>query len=345
MFDWPGFLTQHGVYYVTSGSNTGKGQISIKCCWCREADPSEHLTINLRGAGWRCFRNPRAHSGRSRSRLIQALLSCSQEEAKRLAGEEAPPPPEDADLSLQVAKMLGVQPERSALPPLQFPPEFKPLFQAYNSFTRPTSATPFWQYLNERKYSDGSSDFLAQAYKLQYATRGPYRYRMIIPIHDIEGTLKTWTARSILPGETLRYKTLSKTNRYGPDEPVALDGPTNLLLGLPLLLRVPNPEVLVLTEGPFDAFRITALGRHKGIYGTCLFGLNLSESQVVLLDRLMQRFRRLVVLLDPDASALTLRIKEHLTPLVVHCGRLPKGIEDPGALPYQQGQELVQSWL
>lgn len=346
MFNWPQFLTSHGVHYVTSGPNCGPGQCSVKCPWCREADPSEHLTINLRGAGWRCFRNPRAHVGRSRSRLIQALLSCSQEEARRLADEGLPPPPEDSGMVEALAGMLGVETPasvRTPLPPLTFPPEFKLL--GPTALTNSVFARQFWVYLAERGYSLEDRGWLADKYQLYYAVNGACRYRLIIPIYGADDKLQTWTARSILPDETLRYKTFSKTNRYGPDEPVALEGPTNLLLGLPLLLRVPNPEVLVLCEGPFDAFRVTVLGRHKGVYGTCLFGLNISEAQVVLLERLMSRFRRLVLLLDPDADFLTLRIKEHLTPLVVKSGRLPEGIEDPGALPYEVGQKLVQSWL
>lgn len=342
-FNWPQFLTAHGVTYVTTGPNCGPGQVSVKCCWCGAADPSEHLTINLKGAGWRCFRNPRAHSGRSRSRLIQGLLRVSQEEAKRLAGEEASPPPEDDGMVAALAGMLGVESPQVEKPrKLEFPKEFKRL-EPHLGYV--CSAEPFWDYLAVRDYADEMVGWLAKNYELRYATRGSYRYRLIIPIYNAEGVLQTWTARSILPDEPLRYKTLSVKGRYGPDEPVALTGPTNLLLGLPLLLRVPNPEVLVLCEGPFDAFRISALGRHHGVYGTCLFGLNISEAQVMLLERLMVRFRRLVLLLDPDASFLTLQIKSQLTPLPVQFGRLPAGVEDPGALPYAAGQQLVQSWL
>ena len=340
LFRWPQFLTSHGVAYVTRGPNTGKDSLSVRCPWCGASDPSEHLSISLKGAGYRCFRNPRAHSGRSRSRLIQALLRCSLEEAQRLAGDgETPATPPDADFAVQIAGMLG-EDRPGASPPklLSFPREFKLLKRGY-------FANKFWDYLQDRGYSVDDSLWLAKEYDLHYAARGPYAYRLIIPIYTTEGRLATWTARSILPDAEVRYKTLSKTNRYGPEEAVALLGPTELLLGLPLLLKVPNPEVLVLCEGPFDAMRISVLGRGYGVYGTCLFGLNISEVQATLLDRLMTRFRRLVLLLDPDAQMLSLRIKEFLTPLSVYPGRLPEGIEDPGALPYAGGKELVQSWL
>jgi hypothetical protein len=344
VFDWLRFLNSHGIPYVTSGPNTSKGRPAIKCPYCGSADPSEHLNLH-RDGHWRCFRNPRAHSGRSPIWLIQALLNCSQEEAKRLAGEEASPPPADNDLAAQVAKNMRLEPTATARPQkLEFPPEFKPLAE---QGVRPLAA-PFWNYLlQDRGYTTPQVNWLVFNYRLHYAVRGPYRYRLIIPIYDAGERLQTWTARSIVSGETLRYKTLPthRVEGYDYDGLLALKPPGQLLLGLPLLLRAPNPQTLVLCEGPFDAMRITALGRQKGVYGTCLFGLNISEVQVSLLDRLMSRFNRLVLLLDPDAQYLTLRIKEHLTPQVVTVGKLPEGIEDPGALPAVQGHELIQSWV
>lgn len=333
MFNWPSFLTAHGVPYVVQGAK----ELSLHCPWCGSADHGEHLSVSLKGAGWRCLRNPRAHSGRSRSRLIQALLSCSQDEAKRLAGEEASPSPVDEDLPGQLAVMMGDAPAKAAPTKLQFPVEFKPITVGGHS-------NMFLDYLWGRN-SPADTRWLIENYNLHYATRGSYRYRLIIPIYDAEGVLKTWTARSILPDGPLRYKTLPAQSVVGYDGPLAACGPGQLLLGLPLLLRCPNPEVLVLCEGPFDAFRITVLGRHVGVYGTCLFGLNISDAQINLLERLMVRFRKLVLLLDPDQEFLPMRVKSDLAPLPATIGKLPAGVEDPGTLPYAAGKELVQSWL
>lgn len=340
MFNWQTFLTAHGVPFVLQGAK----ELSVHCPFCGTADHSEHLSISLRGAGWRCLRNPRAHAGRSRSRLIQALLKVSQDEARRLAEEAPTPSPVDEDFVSHLAGLMGDK-NLVELPrlPLKFPVEFKPLAPLTNSVV----ARQFWEYLKDRGYSLEDRGWIAHQYNLHYVIPiGPYCYRLIIPIYAPDGQLMTWTARSILPNEKFRYKTLPTRPPYNSyDGPLAVAAPGALLLGLPLLLRTPNPEVLVLCEGPFDAFRITALGRHIGVYGTCLFGLNISDAQVALLDRLMVRFKRLVLLLDPDAELISFRIKEHLTPLVVRSGRLPAGVEDPGALPYAVGRELVQSWL
>jgi hypothetical protein len=338
MFDWPQFLATHGVAFSRLSS-----EVTLHCPYCGQADRSEHLSISLKGAGWRCFRN-RAHAGRSRSKLIQALLNVPLDEARRLAGEDTfTPSPPDADFAAHIAGLLWETPATAPVGPLTFPTEFKPL--------RPLAPMshighPFWDYLRDtRKFSFDDGAWVAETYNLHYAARGPYRYRLIIPVYDAEGQLKTWTARSILPDEPLRYKTLPVGPRKGEEGPFAAQGPGSLLLGLPLLLRLPNPEVLVLCEGPFDAFRITALGRQFGVYGTCLFGLNVSDAQINLLERLMTRFKRLVLLLDPDQEFLPWQVQGAIRPMHVHIGKLPEGVDDPGDLPYAVGKELVQSWL
>src|SRR3974377_930695 len=95
-FNWVRLLNAHHVPFVTRGPNTGRDHISVKCPWCGAADPSEHLGISLRGKGYRCLRDPR-HAGRSRARLIHALLHCPSEYALRLAREDAPTPPPPAE--------------------------------------------------------------------------------------------------------------------------------------------------------------------------------------------------------------------------------------------------------
>lgn len=341
MFSWPRFLESQGITYVTRGPNTGPGQISTRCPMCGNADPSEHMSISLKGSGWRCFRNPRAHSGKARWRLIQALLHCSAEEAHRLAGDDVTATPVDYDMVSRLSGLLGLTQPDSEKPTglLTLPKEFKPV-SSFGVFTQ-----AFWGYTMSRGYTADQVGWLVQKYQLHYAVRGRFAYRLIIPVYDAEGRLMTWTGRTIRPGEKVRYKTLSSQPREGYRGPLAVKPPTTLLLGLPLLLTAPNPEILVLCEGPFDAMRVSALGRHLGVYGTCLFGLNITEAQVLLVERLMVRFRRLVLLLDPDAELVTFRIKDQLLPMQVKVGILPKGVKDPGDLSKFAAQELFNSWL
>lgn len=344
-FDWPHFLRQHNIHYVTRGPNTGRGRISVRCPWCQESDPSEHMGISLKGSHWGCLRNSQ-HRGKGRARLIQALLRCSFEEAQRLSGEDVtPPPPLDEDLAELVSNKLGVEsikPERSQV--LKFPIEFKPL--AHPSMV----GLAFYDYLNERGYTGDQILWLSRHYNLQYTVRGLFRYRLIIPIYGVNGALLSWTGRTIIKEESTRYKTLSLRPREGyTGEPLALDASSNLLLGLPMLWRAKNASVLVLCEGPFDALRISVFGHQLGVYGTCLFGLNVSDAQVGLLEDLTERFKKIVLLLDPDASMTRLRIWDRLSrqasmQRLICFGTLPNGVKDPGELSEQSAVKLIQDW-
>ena len=344
MFSWPKLLQSRGVHFVTRGPNTAKNSLSVRCPFCGEADPSQHLNIYLNTGYWKCWRNPRAHSGKSRSWLIQHLLRCSSEEAVHLAEEDTLAIPEPADIMTRLTEMLGdrdqVEKIHASKQGLEFPSQFKRLFGS-NSLT----SRPFWDYLEDRGYDLASQDWVAKHYNLHYANRGPYRYRLIIPVYSTAGELMTWTARSVVPRAEIRYKTLSvEPNEFFPGY-VAKCAPGQLLLGLPLLWKCENPEVLVLTEGPFDAIRISVLGHKIGVYGTCLFGLNITDSQVLLIEQLLGRFRHVVLLLDPDAKFRAFRIQEQLTNLPVKIETLPPGVEDPGALPTTVGMQLLESWL
>ena len=346
MFDCPRFLSSHNIEYVTRGPNTGRGRISIKCPWCREADPSQHLGISLKGSHWGCLRNSQ-HRGNSRSKLIQALLLCSFEEAQRLAGEEtASPLPLDEDLTGLVLKNLGEVDNRVMITksPLNMPVEFKPL--------RKTGlGSIFWEYLKERGYTDTQIEWLTLNYNLRHCLNGLFRYRLIIPIYDVNQNLLSWTGRTIVKEEEIRYKTLSLQTIEGYNGPLAVESSSNLLLGLPMLWRVRNANVLVLCEGPFDALRISAFGHKFGVYGTCLFGLNVSDAQVQLLEDLVEScFDTVVLLLDPDADMARLRIWDALSrqpqlKRLVCFGTLPVGVKDPGELSEDMANTLIQSWL
>jgi len=313
--DWRRFLSQHGIEYTTTGPNASRGRVNVKCPFCGPADPSEHMGISVSGRGWSCWRNM-MHRGRSNERLIQALLRCSYEEAVRLstdAGASAPLP--DGNVSQLVRGMLEPEEHDPIVRELQFPIEFKPM--------RPgLMVQRFFDYLKRRGYRGPMAEAVVSLYELHYATRGPQAYRLIIPVRDRYGDLMTWTGRSVLPDEELRYLTLKRD--------LAVVDTRDLLLGLPMLWRAPNPGTLVICEGPFDAMWVTVWGRALGVYGTCLFGLNMSDAQAALIAELGQLFNRTVLLLDGGAAFQSFRMAQNGLGLGVV--RLPPTVKDPAVL-------------
>jgi hypothetical protein len=324
-FDWKRFLNSNNIEFGHSGRN----DIVVHCPFCGVADPSQHLGISLLGRGWRCLRNPDQHRGRSYVRLIAALIQCTEEHARQVLGEEIATLPSGPEFSERWRKQLGLAPRDDARPQrLKLPREFKPMFDAGKL------ARPFKEYLRyTRRYSPVQTVWAEEAYNLHYARTGDFAYRIILPIYDAEGRLMTWTGRTIRADEHIRYKTLTTA--------LSVEAPPNLLLGLPLLWRANPTRCLVVCEGPFDAISVSVLGHEAGIYGTCLFGKNVSAAQSDLLYELMRRFERVRLLLDADAFFSVLRIKERL-PKGCVVAKLPQGVKDPGELHGAMGLDFVR---
>lgn len=319
-FDWPAFLRQYKIDYVTRGPNTPRGEISIRCPLCGPEDPSQHMCISLRGKGWHCWRN-NSHRGKSRSRLIQLLLQCSVETANQLAGTETRELPSDDEVIGSVRARFSVG-EKSKPKQLELLKEFKLL-------TKGSLADLFWDYLRNRGYKERQILWLIETYQLHYAVRGPFAYRIIIPLRGRSGKLLSWTGRSIIPDEELRYRALSITPTR--DLPAGLCAPSDTLLGLDILWRCSNPKALIVCEGPFDALWVTTFGYRLGVYGTSLFGLHVTDKQALLLEELRDRFPRQVLLLDRDAGLQAFRLAHAgFSPLEVF--RLPPGVKDPAVL-------------
>jgi hypothetical protein len=209
---------------------------------------------------------------------------------------------------------------------LRFPPEFRPLDDGSRF------ADQFLDYMEERGYRPPQIKWLIETFDLHYALRGKFQYRIIIPVYDRWRTLLTWTARTILPDEELRYRSLKHDQQ--------LCAPKSTLLGLPLLWECPNPRVLMICEGQFDAFRVNVLGRAIGVYATCLFGLSMLPPQMQLLMELKQRFPRMVLLLDADAKFQTFRMAQ--SGLGLEVLRLPDD-EDPDSMPINRLLDLLLS--
>ena len=84
--DWINFFQSRNIHFVDSGANVVRGNVACRCPWCGGNDPSEHMSINLEGKGFRCWRQP-LHSGKNPAKLIQALLNCSWDQANQIAGQ------------------------------------------------------------------------------------------------------------------------------------------------------------------------------------------------------------------------------------------------------------------
>lgn len=333
MFDWPTFLQRYNIEHVTEGRPARRDWLAVICPWCGQAS-QHYLGINTKLGIYHCWHGA-SHVGRSPARLVAALLGCSFQEAVTIVGSTdvtfARSDDTFADDALRRLGMAVSGPKLTGgrLEPL---PEFVPIKDAG------LGRVLVFPYLEKRGYNHDDVVELAARYQLMFAPKGQFAYRIIIPV-IADGKLVTWTGRSVAKSEELRYKSLSsdpeRAERQGL--PVAAANIKDTLLDMDTLSR--GGDVLVITEGPFDAFRIGMLGERYGVRATCLFSKEASPRQIDLLAGLADAYDEIVALLDRDADFDTFMTMPDY--LKIKQLRLPRGVKDPAELSKRQFMDVL----
>lgn len=317
--DWIDFFNQYSVEYVTKGPNVSKGNVNIRCPYCGHEDTSHHMGVSLDGKGWGCWRN-REHRGKSPVRLIQSLAGVTKEQAMQIAGYGNFPSDYDRRM-----KELTSAPSEIPQRGLRLPSEFK-------AFDGKPSARMFEQYLKQRGFSEDHIKTLTKRYGVRYCTKGAFSNRIIFPVR-FESQIVSWTGRTISKGDMIRYKTLSTNPEKSKSDgyPLALGGIGEYLLWFDKLLKT-RAKTICLVEGPFDALKVSVLGKDLGICATCFFTSSPSESQIDLLHELLPRFKDKVIIPDRGAFDKAMVTQQRLASLNVRVLHLPSNVDDPGDL-------------
>ena len=348
MTDWPTLLRAHGIEFVESGPSTARGNIYTRCFICG-ADGGFHLGIHLgRGRAWRgwgCWKNA-SHRGRSARRLLGGLLGIGLSQAQALldarGGASIAP---DDEIGRRVADMRGqgLLDEPGAGEPLAFPDEIK-LIQTTGQ------GRLFLSYLDERGWLPADAARVCFRYKLRYAMRGAFSYRLVVPIYSESGDrdklrydLVTWTGRTISPDVEPRYKTLSTDPEKATEDetPLARAKISDCLFGEDQLFTQMG-RGLVVCEGPLDAIRVDYAGHRLGVRGTCLFGKALSDVQVDKLHAIAPYYGTKLLLLDRDATMDAYRMVERLGPSGFRAARLPRRYKDPGEMSLTAIEDFLE---
>ena len=328
-FNWTSFLDSNHIHYATSGSNVSRNHIAVHCPFCGHADPSQHMSINLKHGGWNCWRNDN-HSGKSPVYLVQGLLGCSRERAQSIVGEAVFIP---EDFLGTVQGLIAPQ-QTAPRKPIALPSEFKP-------FDGLPSSRRFVEYLtsDKRQFTTAQIDRMTERYCLHYATSGKFKGRIIFPVF-FEGKLMTYTGRTIYPDVELRYKTLS----YDPElEEIPAVGPiSDYLLFYDQLIKNKNDcDVLMIVEGPFDALKVNVIGRRHGVAATCFFTSSPSQAQMDMLGDMISVYKYRYLLLDQGTFATALRTQIDMNRLLTGVLTLPRAFKDPGLLTERALLQLV----
>lgn len=326
-------LKRFNIPYVEKGSNVAKGNINVKCPWCGEADPSEHLGIHVGTGKYGCWRSSQ-HRGRRFSKVLAALAGISITEARHLSGELGTPSIEEGEFERAVeslsdstdARLTAEQRPSS----IELLPQFKPLW------IRSPLATRFKRYLHRnRGFKYHQIDAVCRKYQLYYSLVGEYSNRIIFPIFE-GGRLVTWTSRSVFADATLRYKALQDEKSVKNVKQCVYNWD---------LCNKQSGNILFIVEGPFDAIKIDFYGRRRGLRAVALFNMIASDEQVSLLHDIRKRFSRCIVMLDRNEIEAQLNLGAQLAFLKVEylfMDRFPRDwlVDDPGDLTREQVWQL-----
>ena len=334
-FNWVPFLEDHNISYVTEGSNVARNHVNIRCPICGDSDPSEHMGLSLTTAYWGCWRNKR-HRGRQPQQLIMRLLNCSFENADDIVAGTR----ELSSFSQLAEKFkMALAPSQQETEPraaLEFPREHRLLRSV-------GLGRHYVRYMvNRRGFSLDDIPLLRKQYRLRYCAHGRDKGRIIFPIY-FGGALVCWTGRTISHHAKVRYLSLSDKDSDAP-RPRALMSIKDLIWNYDTLRRS-RPNILVLTEGPFDALKVDFYGQEYGVRATCLFGVGITERQKEIVYEIGRRAACVVVLPDVGAMANAMAIQSELISLRPRILSLPKHVEDPGALTRHQVRVLFRNLI
>jgi len=290
------FLDYHRVEYRDHGKNCARGHVVIKCPWCGEDDPSEHLGIQIDGPfAYGCWRNA-DHRGRNPVRLVQAILRCSWGQAKdvvRTFGGDLSASTDDLSEAIEnLIKGKDVKREKV------FHVEHE--WRRFRRVWSDIGNEPYVRYLRSRGIEDPEG--FAESFDLRFALTGRWSKRLLIPVYDLSGErVLAWTGRAIGNSDIRYLSSKDSDNAFRPNDTVyAPPGGYN------------QGEVLVVLEGPFDALKIEWYAREMGVRATCMFSLTMNSAQTAALVRLSRHFRRVILMLDRGEYFKALRLAEKI---------------------------------
>ena len=283
--------------------------------FCGFADPSFHMGIDPNSSAFGCLRDD-DHRSKYPHRLIMKIAGLSWEQACELIGEEYIP--EDFDLKAKLERLnkKGVKSRDK----IQWHEDFRKL-------SNKGKRKSFVDYLVSRGFAQEDIPMMCKLYKLRCATSGAWSDRLILPvIHEKE--LIGWTGRAIGDSD-LRYRAHPPgklIKQFLFNQNAVKDG----------------GRVLVITEGPLDAYKIDFYGRDYAIRAVATMGTALTEEQISEIIQLSKRFDVTGILLDKDALGKSLKLRQRLS--MIRPVRIPllPGFDDPGSIPYGRINEQIE---
>lgn len=309
-------------YRIPTRRGSAGVNIEIHCPFCGPNDHSKHMGLHMESTKFGCWKGGHAHSGRNPAILIQKLLNVDEQEALNISLAYF-------DISdYDFTRNTGRRHVFNSIVEPKIPEEFCSFSSTTEEFKALTQQQVLAQaevgmYLVERGFDP---IFATKRFNLKFAVGGDFEKRLIIPI-TWNRKILTWTSRSI-NDDYPRYKAC-KDSIYKPD--MFLFDSDNLTGG----------KALLLCEGPLDAMKATSC-LIAGVHATCLFGLNISDQQIMLLMAWSEMYEKVFVCLDSTELKAALKMVQQLSWYIPNVKILIPNRKDFGETPISELTEELQ---
>lgn len=302
--NWQQFFEDNHIEYVTRSPNLSRDWLGLRCPWCGDDDPSQHLGCHPSGS-WSCWRDS-THKGAKPDYLISALLGVTKAQGRLLALAYGASTPDQFDAPAAPVGASQGNPPAAIVDLAQFMPI------QHGKLTH-----KFWEYLKNRGFDD--PDAVIHKYNLKASLSGRWSGRLIIPVNDVG-----WQGRAL--------RTTKDTPRYLTSHEEVKKTLFNIHQ---------RGEILYVCEGPFDALKIDFYGQEHGARATCLFGASPTIEQLHLLSLISKDYKRVVLLLDNDGAgqAAAFQLSDWIRNVVI--GSLLDGASDPGSMSGEQVRRMI----
>lgn len=299
---------QYGIITASQGHKHYRaGWIQTPCPFCT-GTPGFHLGYNLIDDYFNCWRC----GYKNKFLAVSKVLGCTVKEAKNIIRESS------GLSSLKKVKKVKVQRKSFKLPPHTIPitkSKYQLKYMLRRGFTRKQI------FLLQKRFKIQCTSNISKIDNMNL------KFRIVAPI-IWKDKIVSWQTRDCTGTNGLKYITCPKSREIEHHKHILYDPPE-------------NKEILILTEGIFDVWKIFLSGYD---ISTCGFGVEITDEQILLL----KKYKTVLVWLDPD-SAGKKKTRELLNRLLfagVNIDTIENPfLNDPGDLEIPQIQEVLSVYL
>lgn len=284
VFPYVEFLRDHGFHFEY---RDGKDEIETSCQFCDHDHTGKMMGINLATGQYGCWWSG-SHRGASPVRFVMQWAGCTKPQAIAIVNEATGSKLEDLVGMLETWGVDFEEEEPEEKKVLDFPDSFVIIShnrRRHHKFTRYLS--------HDRGFANHDVERLINMYGFRCSEeKDIWNYRLIVPVYE-GGELLTWQGRDVGDSD-LRWLSLSEKKELGGS--LAAGNIKHTIYNIDNINK--GGDVLIVSEGVFDAVKVDFYGYKYKVRAGCLFGKATTDEQLFLLQEAAKKYKVLIFVLD-----------------------------------------------